>query len=189
MWRVQLGQQLVVLMIHVVISSGKWTWRIAVVHVLLIFLVVQMGLLWVFGGIWICRVRVTIDTISILVVSTFFYIRTHTTNVMSYRVYGSWDLQWFNYIPLPNGLWRRVVIMIVSNEITMYLDGRYHNNRGVSPGGLNWFPGATKLTPRIWLKSTTGNYSFGKLQLWENKKSALFVWRHHYEELEANTMN
>ena len=118
-----------------------------------------------------------------------FYIRSYTANVMSVRVYGSRDLQWFNYIPFPNGLWRHVVIMIMSNEMTMYLDGRYRDTRGVAPGDLNWFQGATELTPRIWLKSTTGKYSFGKLQLWENKKSALLVWRHHYEELEANTMD
>ena len=103
-----------------------------------------------------------------------------------YCVYESSHTQWFNIIPVPNGSWRHVGITLQSTRMTLYLDGRCHGSRGMIGTNSAWFPGATSLTPRIWLKPATGNYSLGKMYLWENGQSALFIWRQHYEELGVN---
>ena len=107
---------------------------------------------------------------------------------MSYRIYGSQKYQWYNNINLPYGTWCHVVIIIQSTRMTVYMDGRYRGGRGLSSKHPGWFPGSASLTPRLKLKNVAGNYSFGNLHVWENKQTALFIWRQHYEEINANKL-
>ena len=112
-----------------------------------------------------------------------FYKPSGGNHELRYRVYGPSDKQWFNIIPVPNVSWLHVGITLQSTRMTLYLDGRFHSSRGSIDLDSGWFPGATSLTPHIWLKPATGNYSLGKMYLWENGQSALYIWRQHYEQL------
>ena len=108
---------------------------------------------------------------------------------LNYRIYGSPDRNWWNTIPPKFGTWQHVVIMVQSTRMTVYLDGRFYMDAGLSHGKNKWFPGATKLTPCFKLKPVEGNYSLGQLLMWgnlENKWNPVFLWRQHYEEIEAN---
>ena len=115
-----------------------------------------------------------------------FYNPSNGFQALAYRIYGSRDFQWYNNLRLPHGSWRHVVIMVQSSVMTVYYDGRFYGTRGATKAGDSWFPGASELLPRLRLKSVPGNYSFGKLYLWENKQSAAFLWRQHYEDVEQN---
>ena len=118
-----------------------------------------------------------------------FYDPDHGFRDMSYRIYGSRDLQWFNKLHLPFGSWRHVVIMIHSSRMTVYYDGRFYETMEVTGVAADkWFPGENELLPRLRLKSVAGNYSFGKLQLWENKQSAAFLWRQHCEDIDEKNL-
>ena len=105
---------------------------------------------------------------------------------MAYRIYGSPDEQWYSSIPVPFGTWQHVAIMIHITQLTSYVNGRFYRSRGLGGNAVDWFPRATTMNPEIWLKPIDGNYSFGKMHLWKNKQTALFLWRQHYEEIEAN---
>ena len=117
-----------------------------------------------------------------------FYNPKRSYRPMSYRIYGSQKYQWFNNIHLPYGTWRHVVIMVQSTRIIVYLDGRYRGHRGLVGTRPGWFPGSASLKPRLRLKNVAGNYSFGNLHVWENKQTAVFLWRQHYEEINANKL-
>ena len=58
---------------------------------------------------------------------------------------------------------------------------------GISADKIDkWFAGTAQLTPRLILRTVTGNYSLGNVHIWENQQTASFLWRQHYEEVEAN---
>ena len=107
---------------------------------------------------------------------------------LSYRVYGSPSRQWWNDLSPKYGKWQHVVIMTQSNKMIVYIDGKFNKRKGLSrvDNPNQWFPGAKKLLPRFKVKRVEGNYSIGKLHIWENKQSALFVWRQHYDEVDRN---
>ena len=118
-----------------------------------------------------------------------FYNPQNTYRAMAYRIYGSSDRQWFNNIPPKFGAWQHVVILVQSKKMTVYLNGRFNMDKGLTSARNSWFPGATKLIPRFKLKRVDGNYSFGQLLMWgnlETKWNPVFLWRQHYEEIEAN---
>ena len=100
---------------------------------------------------------------------------------MSYRIYGSTDRQWFNNIPPKFGAWQHVVIRVQSKNMTVYLDGRFYMDRGLTSARNSWFPGAKTLTPRLRLKRVEGNYSVykkygnSKLSCWYPQFFALFM--------------
>ena len=109
---------------------------------------------------------------------------------MNYRIYGSPDRKWWNTIPPQFGTWQHVVIMVQSTTMTVYLDGRFYMEKGLSTADINkWFPGATRLIPRLELSRVEGNYSLGQLLTWENwesKRNPVYLWRQHYEEVDTN---
>ena len=109
--------------------------------------------------------------------------------VMNYRIYGSPDRNWWSNIPPHFGTWKHIVIMVQSTNVTVYLGGRFHEEKGLIPPSNGWFPGATRLIPRLKLNRCKGNYSFGQLLMWENwesKRNPVFLWRQHYDEIDAN---
>ena len=117
-----------------------------------------------------------------------FYNPSASVEALAYRIYESRQSSWYSTLPPTYGTWLHVVLMVKSNLLTVFLNGRYHGDRGIIPKQENWFPGSTILMPRFRLKSTTGNYSIGKLHLWKNKQTALFLWRQHYEDIDANSL-
>ena len=82
-----------------------------------------------------------------------FYNPQNAYRAMSYRIYGSTDRQWFNNIPPKFGAWQHVVILVQSKKMTVYLDGRFYMDRGLTSARNSWFSGAKTLTPRLfdWL--------------------------------------
>ena len=83
--------------------------------------------------------------------------------------------QWYIGHSLPYGSWQHVTIMLQSNEITVYYNGRYNRKaQPLSGWSTRWYPDTTRLHPRFILKRVQGNYSFSKLHMWKNKQTALF---------------
>ena len=117
-----------------------------------------------------------------------FYNPKRSYRPMSYRIYGSQKYQWFSNIHLPYGTWSHVVIMVKSTQMTLYMDGRYRGSRGLVSKHPGWFPGSASLKPRLRLKNVAGNYSFGKLHVWENKQTAVFLLRQHSEETDVDKL-
>ena len=79
---------------------------------------------------------------------------------MHCRIYVSSERQFFSVIPLPNGAWRHVTIVVHADDSIYRWEISY--TQGVIVSGSSWFPGATRLTPQIQLTPATGNYSFEK---------------------------
>ena len=87
---------------------------------------------------------------------------------LSFRVYGSPNRQWWYDLSPNYGKWQHVVIMIQSNRMSVYIDGSFNDEYGlirVDPNG--WFPGSKSLIPRFKVNRVDGNYSIGKLHIWE----------------------
>ena len=103
---------------------------------------------------------------------------------LSYRIFRYDDFQWYYNIGIPYGSWHHVAITLQSSKMNLFLDGRFLGTRNSYSPNKPTTKGKT-LTPRAILKSTTGNYSFGTLHVWEKEQSAAFVWRQHYEEVET----
>ena len=105
---------------------------------------------------------------------------------MAGLVYKGDNCQWYFPHSLPFGSWWHVAIMLQSNQITVYYNGRYHQKAHlVGDTSTGWYPDVTKVFLRFVLRRVKGNYSFSKLQLWENKQTPLFLWRQHYEAMET----
>ena len=113
-----------------------------------------------------------------------FYNVKHLDHIMSIRMFRSENEKWYLTIWLPYDTWSHLAFTMQSQQLFVYMNGRYvgrFGSRPLLPSG--WHPGASALTPRFWLMRTAGNYSFGNLQLWEGVKSAAFLWRQHYEQV------
>ena len=112
-----------------------------------------------------------------------FYNVKHGNRDMSVRMFGSEDTMWYIKIGLPHDTWSHLAFTMKSGQLTVFINGRCVRRvrSWLLPSG--WYPGASALTPRFWLKRTAGNYSFGNLQLWEGAKSAAYLWRLHYEQV------
>ena len=136
--------------------SFWWSWSCTIVSYYRFFLD--------FGGIYI------------------FYIAKHN-DLMSVRMFGFEDTEWYFRIWLPRATWSHLAFTTQSQHLIVYINGRYSRRVGSKPLPPSWYPGASALIPRFWLRRTDGNYSFGNLQLWEGARSAAFIWRHHYEQL------
>ena len=112
-----------------------------------------------------------------------FYNVKHGDRLMSVRMFGSENEKWYLKIWLPHDTWSHLAFTMQSQQLTVYMNGRYVRRVGPRPLSSGWYPGASALTPHFWLRRTAGNYSFGNLQLWGGVKSAAFLWRQHYEQI------